>query len=48
MVKHVFRGDLPELSVSFLAEDGTRYDLAVEISGKSGQLILVPLLPSNG
>ena len=48
VVKHVFRGDLPDLSVSFLAEDGTRYDLAVEISGKSGQLILVPLLPSNG
>ena len=42
VVKHVFRGDLPELSVSFLAEDGTRYDLAVEISGRSGQLILPP------
>ena len=48
VVKHVFRGDLPELSVSFLAEDGTQHDLAVEISGRSGQLILVPLLPSNG
>ena len=48
VVKHVFQGDLPDLSVSFLAEDGTRYDLAVEISGESGQLILVPLLPSNG
>ena len=48
VVKHVFRGDLPDLSVSFLAEDGTRYDLAVEISSKSGQLILVPLPPTNG
>ena len=47
-VKHVFEGDLPDLSISFLAEDGTRYDFAVQISGVDGEPELMPLLPSNG
>ena len=47
-VIHVFEGDLPDLSISFLAEDGTRYDFAVQISGADGELELLPLLPSNG
>ena len=48
VVKHVFEGDLPDLCISFLAEDGTRYDFAVQISGMDGELELLPLLPSNG
>ena len=48
VVKHVFEGDLPDLCFSFLAEDGTRYDFAVQISGMDGELELLPLLPSNG
>ena len=47
-VKHVFEGDLPDLSISFLVEDGTRYDFAVQISGVDGEIELLPLLPSNG
>ena len=48
VVTHVFQGDLPDLAFSFLAEDGTRYDFAVQISGADGELILWPLLPSEG
>ena len=45
---HVFEGDYPDLSFSFIGEDEIPYNFAVEISGESGDLILTPLLPSNG
>lgn len=48
VVTHVFQGDLPDLAFSFLGEDGTRYDFAVDISGEDGELVLWPLLPSEG
>ena len=48
VVKHVFEGDLPDLGIGFIAEDGTSMNFAAEISGADGQLILVPLPPSNG
>ena len=48
VVKHMFEGDLPELSISFIAEDDTPYNFAIEISGGNGEMILTPLEPSNG
>ena len=48
VVKHMFEGDLPELSISFIAEDDTSYNFAVEISGGNGEMILTPLEPLNG
>ena len=48
VVRHVFEGDLPELSISFIGEDDTPYNFAVEISGGNGELILTPLEPTNG
>lgn len=48
VVTHVFEGELPDLCFSFLGEDETRYDFAVDISGGDGQLYLWPLVPSNG
>ena len=48
VVKHVFEGDLPDLLISFAAEDEVCYNYAVQISGEDGTLFLMPLLPSNG
>lgn len=48
VVTHVFEGDMPDLGIGFIAEDGTSMNFAVEISGEDGELILIPLLPSNG
>ena len=48
VVIHVFEGDLPDLAISFIGEDGTNYHFAVQISGEDGKPILWPLLPSMG
>ena len=47
-VKHVFEGDLPELMITFTAEDGTLHELAVDISGADGELILWAMEPGEG
>ena len=48
MVTHVFDGDLPDLAIHFVAEDGTPHDLAVQISGADGELDLLPLPAAEG
>ena len=44
VVTRVFEGDMPDLSIGFIAEDETRYEFAVTISGADGapQLLEVP------
>ena len=48
VVTHVFEGDLPELAITFTAEDGTVYELTAEISGADGELILLPMEAGQG
>ena len=48
LIRHVFEGDLPELSVSFIGEDGTGYAFGIQLSGADGEPELIPLLPPNG
>ena len=44
VVTRVFEGDMPDLSIGFIAEDETRYEFAVTISGADGapELLEVP------
>ena len=48
VVTHVFEGDLPELAITFTAEDGTAYEFAVDISGADGELILWQIEAGQG
>jgi len=48
VVTRVFEGDLPDLSVNFITEDGTGYDFAVQMSGYDGELELLQLAAPNG
>ncbi len=49
VVKTVFDGDLPNLAISFLSEDdGTGYDYALQMSGRDGSIVLLPLPQSQG
>ena len=48
VVTRVFEGDLPDLSVNFITEDGTGYDFAVQMSGYDGELELLRLAAPNG
>ena len=48
VVKHVFEGDMPDLMITFIAEDGNGYNYAVQLSGEDGSLELWTLQPSNG
>ena len=48
-ITHIFEGDMPELSVSFIgAEDEISYHFAIQLSGADGQPELIPLPASEG
>lgn len=48
VVTRVFEGDMPDLSISFMTEDETRYEFAVAISGADGALELLPVPAGEG
>lgn len=48
VVTRVFEGDMPDLAISFMTEDETRYEFAVTLSGADGALELLPLQAGEG
>ncbi len=48
VVTYVFEGDLPELSISFAAENEIRYEYAVMISGADGELDFMEIPAGEG
>ena len=48
VVKRVFEGDMPDLSIGFMTEDEFRYEFAVTISGADGALELLQIPAGEG